>query len=279
MSDTDDDLEIEITRFFPFFYPSSYSTTPDPNSTAASLANYLKAKPIATASFATDLPTFLLHIATAHPAHTDHVLQTIQILIKTPSLPLINNWDSSRPNATFEEMFRVAFRDDVNSAIEARIEVAERASHIAASLLAGRARSIGILNTPEIMGSLAEGLAFSDEVQCNYQGDAAKIAAIGACIQLLGGALPLVQDQPERFAKDKILAALDGLQINQIDTLIKVCFIFWIVEFALTISIQHRLWFRIQFTKSHLEKEPFIDLTSEEIVDGLKAAGWLVPWR
>jgi hypothetical protein len=86
-TDTDDELEWEVTRFFPFFYPFSQSMTPDPTSTAASLVNYLKAKPIATSSYATDLPTFALYIATAHPAHTDHVLQTIQILINTPSLP------------------------------------------------------------------------------------------------------------------------------------------------------------------------------------------------
>jgi len=245
------DNEPQISLFLPFFYPSSQSTTPDSTSAAASLANYIKAKPIATAWLATDLPTFLLHIATVHPAHTDHVLQTAQILTKTPSLPLINNWDSSRPNATFEEMFHVAFGDDVvNNAIR-EPDVEERESYIAASLLGSRARSIGILDTPEVVGSLAEGLAFSDEVQRSYQGNAAEIAAIGACIQLLGGASPLV---PKRFAKDKIMAALDDLQIShsQIDML-------------------------IQFTKSHLEKKPLIDLTSEEIVDGLKAAGWRFP--
>ena len=82
-----------------------------------------------------------------------------------------------------------------------------------------RARSLGILNTPEIVGSLAEGLGFSDEVLYNYQGDAAEIAVIGSCIQLLCGASPLMQDQPERFAKDKIVAALHGLKISPIDTL------------------------------------------------------------
>ena len=60
-------------------------------------------------------------------------------------------------------MLEVAFGDDVNSAIGGPIEVAERESFIAASLLAARARNLGILNTPEIMGSLAEGLGFSNE--------------------------------------------------------------------------------------------------------------------
>jgi len=228
----------EITRLLPFFYPSSQSTIPDPTSAAASLVKHLEAEPNATAALATDLPTFLLYIADSHPAHTDHILQTAQILIKkSPSLPLINNWDSSRPNATFEEMFAVAFRDDVNNAIRGPIEVAERESFIAGSLLAARARSLGILNTPEIVGSLAEGLGFSDEILYNYQGDVAEIAAIGSCIQLLCGASPLVQDQLERFAKDKIVAALDSLKISPIDTLIKVRYIVW--------NLSLDSWFRI----------------------------------
>jgi hypothetical protein len=82
-------------------------------------------------------------------------------------------------------MFDVAFRDDVDNAIR-EAEVAERESYIAASLLGVLARSIGILNTPETVGSLAEGLAFSDELYYGYQGDAAEIAAIGACVQFLG---------------------------------------------------------------------------------------------
>jgi hypothetical protein len=136
-------------------------------------------------------------------------------LINNPSLPLINNW-SFHPNATFEEMFHVSFQEDVDDTIGRPIEVAERESHIAASLrvLAARARSIGILITPEIVGCLAEGLGFSDDVVHSYQGDEAEIAAIGSCIQLLCGASPLLQDQPKRFAKDRILAALDDLQMR-----------------------------------------------------------------
>ena len=57
-----------------------------------------------------------------------------------------------------------------------------------------------------------------------YQGDLAKIAAISSCIQLLCGASWLMQGQPKRFVKDKILAALDSLQISPIDTLITVHF-------------------------------------------------------
>ena len=192
MYDTDYEDEQEITHLLPFFYPSSQSTTP-------SLIKYLEDKPIATATLAINLPTFVLHIAAAHPAHTDYILQTVQILIKkSPSLPLINNWDSSRPNVTFKEMFRIAFGDDINDTIRGPIEVAECESYIAGSLLATCARSIGILNTPRIVGSLAEGLGFSDDALCNYQGDLAEIAAIGSCVQLLCGASWLVQGQPKR---------------------------------------------------------------------------------
>ena len=56
------------------------------------------------------------------------------------------------------------------------------------------------------MGSLAEGMGFSDGVLFGYQGD---IAAIGSCVQLLCGAPPLMQDQPEKFAGDTILPALE----------------------------------------------------------------------
>jgi len=42
------------------------------------------------------------------------------------------------------------------------------------------------------------------------------------------------------------------------------------MEFSLTISIQQHS----QFTKSHLVREPLVDLTSEEIVDCLKALKW-----
>jgi len=75
------------------------------------------------------------------------------------------------------------------------------------------------------VSSSAEGLGFSDEVLFHYQGDVAEIAATGSCIQLLCRASSLVQDQPKRFAKYKILAALDCLKISRIDALIKVCFI------------------------------------------------------
>jgi len=108
-------------------------------------------------------------------------------------------------------------------------EIAERKSHLAASLLAARARYFGLLNTPATMGSLAEGLGFPDDIRCYYQGGAAETAAIGSCIQLLCGVSPLVQKQPVRFAKHKILAVLDGLglQFSRIDALIKVRFIVW----------------------------------------------------
>jgi hypothetical protein len=145
-------------------------------------------------------------------------------------------------------MFNVAFADDVDDTIRGSIEDAERESHIAASLLGARARSIGILD------SLARGLAFSDEVLDSYQGDVAEIAATGACIQLLGGASPLVQDQPRRFAKDKILAALDSRQIRQIDTFIKVRFhcgicIIWHLDPFMILNTVHEIAFTLTTQK------------------------------
>jgi hypothetical protein len=137
---------------------------------------------------------------------------------------IINNWFYTL-NATFKEIFRVSFQEDVDDTIGRFVKVSERESHIGVSLLAARARSMGTLATPKFFGSLGEGLGFSDDVVHNYQGDVAEITATGSCIQLLCGASLLVQDQPQKFAKDKMLAALDNLQIIQIDTLIKVSFI------------------------------------------------------
>lgn len=119
-------------------------------------------------------------------------------------------------------MFGVAFAETLDDAIRGPIEVPQRDSYIAASLLGARARNMGILNTPQIVGSLAEGLGFPDEVLYNYQGDQAEIAAIGSCLQLLGGTASLVEHQPWRFTKDKILAALDRLQSSQNDILFQV---------------------------------------------------------
>ncbi|PPQ72774.1 hypothetical protein CVT26_003156 [Gymnopilus dilepis] len=130
--------------------------------------------------------------------------------------------------------------------------------YIAASLLSGRARSLGLLDTPQIVGSLAEGLAFADEVLYNYQGEAAEkaaeITAIGSCLQLLGGASRLMQEQPDRFAEDKLLAALDHLNASTDGISILVA-----------------------LTKSHLQREPLQDLTTEEIVRNLRDAGWQLP--
>jgi hypothetical protein len=273
MSDTED-VEQDITRLLPFFYPSSPFTTPNPTSAATRLAKHLEAEPIGTATLAIDLSTLLLHVATARPAHIDHILQTVQILINIPSLPPIDN-PAFDHITTFEEMFQVSFQEDVDDTIGRTIEVEDSASHLAVSLLAARARSIGILNTPEILGCLAEGLGFSDEVVHSYQGDEAKIASIGSCIQLLCGASPLLRDQPERFAKDRILAALDGLQISSIDPLIKVRFISSLEFWNLHLTFQFTS-FPIQLTKSHLEKKPLVDLTSEEIIHCIKGfSGWL----
>ena len=110
----------------------------------------IKDEPIATAALAIDL--LLLYITTAH-VHTDHILQTVQILIKTPSLPLINDRPSCL-NATFEEMLHLGFQGDVNDTIRRHIKVPE-----CASLLAACARSIGI-PTLQTVGRLAEGPGF-----------------------------------------------------------------------------------------------------------------------
>jgi hypothetical protein len=203
----------------PFFYPSSRTTPPDPCSTAARIEDDLRTNPENTAFIATTLPAFLFFTATSAPAHIDNVLQTTQILLRT-SLPLVNIPFLCRPNATFASLFFAIFPDDFNASISGPVLVSERETYIAMSLLGARARSMDIINTPECVGKLADGLGFPERV--SIQGEQAEIAAMGSCIQLLGGASLLMRDQPVRFAKDRILAALDRLESGQNDALIKV---------------------------------------------------------
>jgi hypothetical protein len=216
---TDSDLEIHSN--LPFFYPSSRTTPPDPCSTAARIEDYLRTKPENMAFIVTTLPAFLFFTTTSAPVHIDNVLQTTQILLRT-SLPLINIPFLCHPNATFTSLFLVMFPDDFNASISRPILVPERKMYIAMSLLGARARSMDIINTPECVGILADGLGFPECVSLHYQSERAEIAAIGSCIQLLGGASLLMQDQPVRFHKDKILSALDHLESGQNDSLIKV---------------------------------------------------------
>jgi hypothetical protein len=216
------DDETEVSRVFSLFYPMSPSTAPDPTSTAARFAQELQAYPSIAGLAATELSELSIQSAATRPAHIDRIIQATQIILSDPSLPLINNWHSSRPNATFSEIFRVAFRDDLNDAHRGPIIVSERDSYLAASLLGGRVRSMGLLTTPEIIGSIAEGLKFPDEILYNYQGEAADIAAIAACLHLLGGINALVQAHPSRFSKEKIIAALDDLQNDETRSLIEV---------------------------------------------------------
>ena len=113
------------------------------------------------------------------------------------------------------------FPDHFNASISGPVLVTERETYIAMSLLGARARSMDIINTPECVGKLADGLGFPERVLFHDQAEA-EIAAMGSCIQLLGGASLLMRDQPVRFAKDKILDALDRLESGQNDALIKV---------------------------------------------------------
>jgi hypothetical protein len=130
MSDTGDEQDLSLVCYRSFIpLPNPRLPTQPP---LLQGTKHLKAEPIATA-------------ATAHPAHTDRVLQTVQILI--------NDW-SFYPIATFEEMLHIYFREDVKNTIGRPIEVAESESHIALSLPASRARSIGILNTPRNCGTI-----------------------------------------------------------------------------------------------------------------------------
>ena len=114
------------------------------------------------------------------------------------------------------------FPDDFNAFVSGPVLVPERETYIAMSLLGARARSMDITNTPACVGKLADGLGFPKRVSFHYQAEQAEIAAMGFCIQLLGGASLLMRDQPVRFAKDKILAALDRLESGQNNALIKV---------------------------------------------------------
>jgi hypothetical protein len=215
------DSDLEIRSLLPLFYPSSRTTPPDPCSTAARIEGDLQTNPENTAVIATTLPAFLFFTATSAPAHIDNVLQTTQILLHT-SLPLVNIPRLCWPNATFASLFLAMFPDDFDGYISRPLLVPECETYIAMSLLGARARSMGIIiNTSECVGKLADGLGFPERVSFDYQAKA-EIAAMGSCIQLLGGAAVLMRDYPVRFAKNKILAALDRLESGQNEALIKV---------------------------------------------------------
>jgi hypothetical protein len=202
------DSDLEICSNLPFFYLSSRTMPLDPCSTAAHIEDYLRMKPENMAFIATTLPAFLFFTATSAPTHIDNVLQTTQILLCT-SLPLVNIPFLCRPNATFASLFLAMFPDDFNASISGPVLVPERETYIAMSLLGAHARSMDIINTPECVGILADGLGFLECVSLHYQSEQAEFAAIGSCIQLLGGAPLLMQDQPVRFVQ-----VLDEIQLN-----------------------------------------------------------------
>jgi len=243
--------EVESSQMFSFFYPVSSSEFPDPPGVATRVLQYLQSDPLAAAAATTELSELLIHSAHKRPHHIDRLLQATQLLLSNDSLPLINNWDSSRPNTPFSEMFHVAFRDDLNDHIRGRIDPSMRESYIAASLLAGRVRSVGLLTTPEIVGSLAEGLKLPDESLYHYQGELAEIAATASCLQLLGGYSVLLRQQPTRFSKEVVLTALDQCAGDGNRTL-------------------------VEFTKHHLEQEPITDMPVEQIVEIARSLGCLL---
>jgi len=113
------------------------------------------------------------------------------------------------------------FPENPNASISGPILVPERETYIAMSSWA-LVQEAWIYKHPRIRRQIGDGLGFPERVSSHYQGEQAEIAPVGSCTQLLGVASLLMRDQPVRFAKDKMLAALDHLQTGQNDAPIKV---------------------------------------------------------
>jgi hypothetical protein len=164
----------------------------------------------------TDLKEALIHSSLAHPAHINQLLQAVEstLAFSSASDPRINDWHSSRPNATFLEGFHVDFRGSLNSKFSAAAGY-EWSPYLGSSLLSARARSIGRLSTPEIRGRIAEGLGFPGEALYSGGSDVVlETMALGACLQLLAGGSKLIHGEGKQFGQDKVLSALKSLKVK-----------------------------------------------------------------
>lgn len=195
------------------FYPISPSTVADPKESAAQFAEqYFQAPHI---GHIVNFAEFIVESTATKPGHLDPLIQATLLIYRNESLPTVY-WTIDRPKSTFDEVFHVAFRDEIHSNLLIS-EISERANFLNASFIAGRACSLGLLTSPEIVGAVGEGLRFPDYLYFNSMGIIAEIRALGSCLQLLGCASELVKLVGGSFAVERVVKYLEEITVSAAD--------------------------------------------------------------
>jgi hypothetical protein len=188
------------------------------------------------------LSDFLFEVSRSSPRDIDAILHIARHAEADDSLPTVY-WASSRPTATFRDVFVVDFSDKMRGYLE---EPSDRRTFLAASLLSGRSIGLNVMSSPDIVGVITDSLKLSETLE--WSGDIASTGVAGACLQLLGGysGLPsYLHNTP-----GKVLEALKKLNVSKEDEPL------------------------LQFTIANLENPHRHDLTSEEILVETSSAGW-----
>jgi hypothetical protein len=155
------------------------------------------------------LSDFLFEVSRSSPRDIDTILHVARHAEADESLPTVH-WASSRPTATFRDVFVVDFSDKMRGYLE---EPSDRRTFLAASLLSGRSIGLNVMSSPEIVGVITDSLKLSEVFE--WSGDIASTGVAGACLQLLGGhsGLPSYLHNPP----GKVLEALKRLNVSKED--------------------------------------------------------------
>ncbi|KAF8963406.1 hypothetical protein BDZ97DRAFT_1820701 [Flammula alnicola] len=222
-------MPVDLTSIF---YPTSPSKVADPDEGAALFAKQYSQSPNVT--IIVDFADFIIESTPNKPEHVDSLIQAALLISCNEFLPTAY-WTSDRPKSTFDE-------------------TSEREEFLNGSFIAGRARSLGLMTSPETVGAVGEGLEFPGEVIYNSTGEIAEIRALGACLQLLGSASKLIELFGNRFAVEKVVKSLEGIRVSAADKPL------------------------VDLTIRHLQSAPLKDITSSEVVQSTRSAGWNGLW-
>ncbi|KAG6825358.1 hypothetical protein H0H92_003980 [Tricholoma furcatifolium] len=184
----------------------------------------------------TSFSDFLIHTANTNIAHLDAVLGATLDIINDDSLPSVS-WTTPNPTATFNDVFKIDFRDKVHDLLR----MADRDRFLAMSVLSGRCIALGVLVSPSTLGAIGEGLMLPDEASDNYPDEVNEWRALGSCLQLLGCFSWLLRELSDRFSVQRVVNALQSLKFAEKDRFI------------------------VETTLAHVESNPKEDLSSEEI--------------
>src|SRR6188768_1298779 len=161
-------MSINFTSIF-------YSTTPfkvaDPEEGAELFAQQYSQSP--SINTIVDFADFILE---STPEDVDSLIQAALLISRNVALPTVY-WTSDRTQSTFDGVFNIDFRDKIHSNLSIS-ETSERLEFLRGSLIAGRARSLGLVTSPETVGAVGEGLKFPDEVIYNSTAEIAEIRVL-----------------------------------------------------------------------------------------------------